>query len=308
MDRNARQRDTIVRTLAFDWLERQVSIHGDVLARDLLLQGFEFEGKRVGLISPAQGIFKPRVMPRWPLTITTSPNSPYADNFADEHHLLYKYRGNNPQHPDNVGLREAGQLRLPLLYLIGIRPSRYLAVWPVYVVKDNPGALTFTVMADDRRSIPDQLEEQLDSEKEDDAKELRRRYFTAAVRQRAHQRTFRELVLDAYQNQCAMCRLRHRELLDAGHIIPDAEETGEPVVSNGLALCKIHHAAFDRNIIGIRPDYRMEVREDILAERDGPMLRYGLQALHEENIQVPSNESHRPAREALELRYERFIS
>jgi len=41
-------------------------------------------------------------------------------------------------------------------------------------------------------------------------------------------------------------------------------------VPNGLALCKIHHAAFDMNILGIRPDHVVEIRTDVLEERDGP--------------------------------------
>ncbi|MGI8867651.1 MAG: HNH endonuclease [Mycobacteriales bacterium] len=52
----------------------------------------------------------------------------------------------------------------------------------------------------------------------------------------------------AYETRCAVCRIGHRELLDAAHILPDTHPRGEPVVPNGLALCKIHHAAYDRNI------------------------------------------------------------
>ena len=43
-------------------------------------------------------------------------------------------------------------------------------------------------------------------------------YITSAVRQRLHQRGFRERVLAAYREQCALCRLHHRELLDAAHV------------------------------------------------------------------------------------------
>ena len=71
------------------------------------------------------------------------------------------------------------------------------------------------------------------------------------------QRTFRERVLRAYQEQCAICRLRHQELLDAAHILPDGDPRGEPVVSNGLALCNLHHAAYDRNILGITPQLKV---------------------------------------------------
>ena len=137
MTTDARQIDRIVRTRAFDWLEQQTRLHGDVLPRKLLLQGFEFEGHRVPLVSAAQGIFKPAVMPRWPLSILSSPEGPYDDGFLDEHHLLYRYRGTDPHHRDNVGLREAMELRLPLLYLFRIAAGRYLTVWPVFIVSDN---------------------------------------------------------------------------------------------------------------------------------------------------------------------------
>ena len=107
----------------------------------------------------------------------------------------------------------------------------------------------------------------------------RRRYTTATVRQRLHQCAFRERVLAAYRQQCAFCRFRHAELLDAAHMLPDTDE-GEPVVANGLALCKLHHAAFDRYFLGVRPDYIVQVRDDLLGETDGPTLVHGIQALH----------------------------
>ena len=51
-----------------------------------------WQGQRVPLVS-AQGIFKPRVLPEIPLTITTSPNGAYEDSFADDHRLLNRRRG-----------------------------------------------------------------------------------------------------------------------------------------------------------------------------------------------------------------------
>ena len=50
-------------------------------------------------------------------------------------------------------------------------------------------------------------------------------------------------VIEAYRTHCAFCRLRHQGLLDAAHITADIEDSGEPVVSNGISLCKLHHAA-----------------------------------------------------------------
>jgi putative restriction endonuclease len=79
------------------------------------------------------------------------------------------------------------------------------------------------------------------------------------------------------------------------------------VVPNGLALCKIHHAAFDGNILGIRPDLVVELRRDILEEEDGPMLRHGLQELHGRALLVvPRARELKPDPARLEARYQVF--
>ena len=133
-----------------------------------------------------------------------------------------------------------------------------------------------------------------------------RRYASSLTLRRLHQAVFRPKVLRAYQSQCALCRLRHSPLLDAAHILPDHHHRGEPVVPNGLAMCKIHHAAYDANIIGIRPDCVVEVRSDILSEIDGPMLRHGLQEMHGTTIFVPRSRNDRPDPTRLDERWEQF--
>jgi putative restriction endonuclease len=77
-------------------------------------------------------------------------------------------------------------------------------------------------------------------------------------------------------------------------------------VPNGLAICKLHHAAFDRHILGVRPDLMVEVRLDILREVDGPMLKHGLQGFQGQRIIVPHAERLRPRREFLEERFTLF--
>lgn len=88
--------DKQVRLAAFNWLTEQVEIHGDVLPRTLLKNGFSFRNDHIHLIS-AQGIFKPKQLDL-PLTITTSPKGPYEDTFDDNDFLMYKYRGTDPMH------------------------------------------------------------------------------------------------------------------------------------------------------------------------------------------------------------------
>lgn len=292
--------DVRVRQLAFELLERLTFEYGDVLPFQVLRRGFALDDTRVPLLGP-QGIFKPRVLDL-PLSITTAPEGPYDDAFSTDGLLLYKYRGKDPRHRDNVGLRELRRLGRPLIYLHGILKGRYVAAWPVYVVEDNPSAPTFTVAVDDRKNVVFSHSDAV----ADASADARRRYVTSATRVRLHQRAFRERVLRAYRQQCALCHLRHVELLEAAHITPDSEPDGEPVVSNGIALCKLHHAAFDRNILGIRPDYITEIRMDVLDEVDGPMLRHGLQEMHGVRVYVPRREENRPNVDALAKRYEKF--
>lgn len=139
-----------------------------------------------------------------------------------------------------------------------------------------------------------------------DETELRRRYATRLFQQRLHQTAFRERVLNAYERHCAVCRLRRDQFLEAAHILADKHPSGEPLISNGVAFCKLHHAAFDSHIIGIRPDYIIEVRGDVLNEIDGPMLIHGLQGFHGAALRVPVRESWQPNRAFLEERFEIF--
>jgi putative restriction endonuclease len=295
----------MVRVAAFDWLREQVEVTGDVLPYRLLQGGFRFQGQRVPLLGP-QGIFKPRVLPRLPLSITTSPDGPYNDSFNEDGLLSYRYRGTDPSHHENVGLRNAMRMQAPLVYFHGVVTGQYLAVWPVFIVGDDPSRLTFTVAADDVAAITRGVGRFAAAAHDIGETEGRRAYITASVRVRLHQRGFRERVLRAYQNQCALCRLRHRELLDAAHIVGDGEERGEPLVTNGLSLCKIHHAAFDHLLIGIKPDYTVEVNPAILLESDGPMLKHGLQGVHNSKLVLPRALHDRPDPERLKERYERF--
>lgn len=62
---------------------------------------------------------------------------------------------------------------------------------------------------------------------------------------------------------------------------------------------KTRHAAFDRGIIGVRPDYVIEVRADVLKEEDGPMLKYGLQLLQNLKLLVPTRIEDKPSKATL---------
>jgi len=290
--------DDQIRIAAFAWLGKQSLLYDDVLPWNVLQRGFTFQDHAVPLIG-ARGIWKPAIM-QLPISITTSPDGPYDDSFNEENFLKYKYSGTDPYHSDNVGLREIMKNNIPLIYFHGVIKGKYLASWPVYIIGDSIVDLTFTVAVDSSQVISS------GTMNEDQESYYRRSYLTSQIKIRLHQKGFRERVLHAYRNQCSLCRLKHQELLDAAHIIPDSEEGGLPIVQNGISLCKIHHAAFDKNIIGITPDYKIKVREDILIETDGPMLKYGLQSLEDQKLVLPRNHTLRPDPERLDFRYQQF--
>jgi putative restriction endonuclease len=79
-------------------------------------------------------------------------------------------------------------------------------------------------------------------------------------------------------------------------------------VINGLALCAIHHLAFDRNLLGIDPEGVVHIADRLLRKIDGPMLRAGRQGFHGGRIALPRRQEDRPDRHRLELRFERFTS
>lgn len=295
--------DIAVRSAAIAYLDRlRTSLGGVVRSTDLA--GFTFDAQPLRLMAPQQGIWKPRQLEA-ALSIRTVHAArpdlrPYDDSPGTDGWPRYKWRGHDPKQADNRALRRAMELRRPLIWFRGVAPSTYLPIYPVWLVHEEPALEQFVVALD---------ADDLDLWTTPDVAFLpaQRRYAERTVQQRLHQPLFRERVLHAYSGRCSLCRLRHRELLDAAHILGDAEG-GEPVVPNGISMCKIHHAAFDNWIFGIRPDYRIEVSSEVLAEHDGPTLRHALQEIHGALLEVPRSTRARPDSARLEERFERFLA
>jgi len=258
------------------------------------LEAFSFDGSPLKLIDSSRGIRNPRELAAT-LSILSQPGGPYDDLVTDDGLLRYAYRTGPVDAGDNRKLRQAAELGLPLLLLLGVAPGAFAPVLPVYIIRDLPEQRCVEVAVDEGlRFLPVA------------PTAAQRSYAERLTRLRLHQPLFRARVLRAYRTQCAVCRLRHADLLDAAHILPDTHPHGHPVVANGLALCKIHHAAYDRDLLGVRPDLVVEVRAEILLEVDGPMLRHGLQEMAGARISVPATRGERPDPERLAERYEQF--
>jgi putative restriction endonuclease len=104
---------------------------------------------------------------------------------------------------------------------------------------------------------PNQTDRHLDRDASD-----KRRMVLAEVARQLRDASFRERVLTAYSRQCAMCGVQLK-VLDAAHILPAAKSSNDST-SNGLALCALHHRAFDRALLTVRPDYRLAINPIVL--------------------------------------------
>jgi putative restriction endonuclease len=233
------------------------------------------------------------------LSINTSWKSPYGDRETADG-VLYSYRSGEAGEADNRALRAAYELQVPIIYFVGTRAGRYQPSYPCYVVADDPVNREVLVTKGEMTGPFEEREPVLSEDP------LERRYAVRQMRVRVHQARFRARVIPAYSSQCAVCRLKEDRLLDAAHIVGDAESLGEPEIPNGLSLCAIHHRAFDQNLVGVAPDYNVQISRSLLEDEDGPMLDL-LKGFHDTAIHVPSRHSWRPDPERLTIRYERFL-
>jgi putative restriction endonuclease len=275
--------------------------YDDLVPLARLREGFQFEGARITFGSFQRGIHRGRhQLGPAALTLTTSFNDPYADTFDEAGALFtYAYRAGAIDQPDNRALRAAYALQTPLVYFRALAPSQYLVIAPMFVTADDPAARV--VVLEPGLPVQDMQPGGLVS-----APNVRE-YATRDARIRLHQQRFKLEVMRAYRGRCAICSLRERALVQAAHIVPDVDPEGIAAVINGLALCAIHHLAFDRNLLGIDPGGVVHIADRLLREIDGPMLRTGLQGFHGEAIAVPRRPEDRPDPLRLESRFERFL-
>lgn len=288
---------------------RKLGILHDVLTSEHLTAGFSFEGERIPLVNPQRGIFKPRRM-QFLLSIRTvfpaagrrvwydDQREVHAQVYGGHEAVDYAFMGDNPDAADNRWLRDAWERQIPIIYFLGIAPKRYHAIMPAFIGDWDARSLKARVV----------VAEPTAGEMTPPENSAERRYGLRMVKQRLHQAQFRAAVIAAYGGRCALSRLPEARLLDAAHIMADANERlGQPVVPNGLPLSKIHHAAFDAHLLGIDPDYRLHVSEQLMSQQDGPVLE-ALKSLNGTVIHLPDRKRDHPDRDRLAARFEIFRS
>lgn len=297
-----------LRVAAITHVEALAASSGGVLSWAQIDAGFPCGDQRYHLATRPRGIFWPSVMKVGALSIKTviprAGRTPWYDDQvgSEAPYFEYRYQGEDASNRDNVRLRQCIELELPVIYFYAVSSAVYRPII-CRVLSSDPATRTFAIAPASAAmfatnpilrvlAAPGQIR-------------FDRQYEITQVRRRLHQDRFRIAVLSAYEDSCTICRLKRTSLLDAAHIRPD-RRLGEAMVPNGLALCKLHHAAFDANLLGISPDLIVHLRRDLLDERDGPMLEHGLRSFHGQPIKPPRWENCRPDRELLAERFEEF--
>ena len=296
------------REAVFAWLRARMLVT-PVFSRDDLA-AVTVGDRVVRLIATQSGIWKPKGMVA-ALSMSTGyyvdeTTRPYADGIGTDELLRYKWRGTDRDHADNRALRSAMEMQVPLIWFVGVghragsNTQVFQPVLPVWLIAEEPGEHQFVLALE-----ASQLE--LVDHGSLHVSAIERRYNLVTAKQRLHQPLFRARVLHAYERRCAVCRLPFEKLLDAAHIKSDSDG-GEARVSNGLALCRIHHGAFDANILGIDADYKVTIKESVLDTFDGPTLQHALKEMHGAKLaQLPASRPERPDRALLDERFQQFL-
>lgn len=245
------------------------------------------------VIDRQRGIWNPSNLAAT-LSIKSTPHGPYEDEELDGGLFRYAFEKEG-KGSRNGKMRIAYEAGLELILFRQIDKGLYDVTLPVRIAAIDEASRTYLISLED---IPDI----------DTSSGAERSYRERMVMQRLHQKRFRALVLRAYETRCAVCRLKYGNLLDAAHIVGDREDLGDAITSNGLSLCKIHHAAYDANIMGIDPQGTVHVQQHFLQDTDGPMLLHGIKEMNGRSIERPGRRSDRPDPDRLESRYQRFLS
>lgn len=135
-----------------------------------------------------------------------------------------------------------------------------------------------------------------DAEIDDDVAE-KRKYAVLSTKRALRAIDFSQRVLGAYGRQCAMCGTQLR-LIDGAHILPAAHEDSTDQTSNGVALCALHHRAYDRALVTFNTSFKVAVNEEMVKklkadDRAGGLdnFRKGLRPF----LIVPPDKKDRPA-------------
>lgn len=298
--------NTVLINAAFEQVKRLELIYGDSIPSSAIEEGFTFSGERVLLMNRVRGIFKPRQMAEGVLSIkTTIPRDGgvniYNDQLTDDGYYQYSLQAGDPRGSGNKCLWQALETKQPFIYFHAIAPAVYKALWPCFINNIFPDEGYARVLVGIAR--PSVVSRKVEYTIPDD---IESRYMVRESKVRLHQAAFRSAVLGVYNNRCAVTGMIAPKLIDAAHIIPDAEVGASQLINNGIALSNIHHRAYDRGLIGIDPDYRIQVSEHISPNEENDFIQKAFKAYDQKLLHLPKNVKSRPDCDLLAQRFEHY--
>ena len=127
------------------------------------------------------------------------------------------------------------------------------------------------------------------------------------IKQRVNQSFFRSTVMSAYNFHCCISGVNIAELLEACHIVYWSQDERNRVnPKNGLCMNSFFHKAYDKHLLGITPDMRIVVSEELLQGSTEISFFNYLKTIDGKKILLP--DKFLPQKELLEIHYNKFIN
>ena len=300
-----------IRTAALLAIEKlSAHWHGRVPWSEIA-KGFVFDGESVLFANRAKGIFKPKQMtaalsiksgvPRSGRPIWYRDQIGTSDHYDETGLMHYELSRPGPADPTNRALKETWKRNAPMIYFAGVAPTVYQAVFPVWIedFRDDEG-IALVSSAD----VVDLGLSSVAAAREMMPLEVRSSYSPRISRNRNHQAWFSARIKAAYGWRCSFSGLPIRKLLVGAHIVPDAEG-GPASVQNGICMSALHHVAFDTDLLGVDPDFRVHTSPRIREQNDGEIL-VSLKNLDGAKIRLPDESTDLPSRDLLAQRFNQF--
>lgn len=198
------------------------------------------------------------------------------------------------------GIATQSRLTRPREIVVAVAPSFLLWYCEDGAVLHNSGPDALAVK--DLIAATPEVERAFVDESEDEV-QAQRRYRLVETMRAVRDAQFRPAVLQAYSNQCALCPIS-LNLVDAAHIIPVMRPRSTDDVTNGLALCRLHHAAYDNGLVGVKSNYSILLNPRAVSRLRNLGFLHGLdefKALLRDRIRHPAEQEVRPKPEYLRL-------
>jgi putative restriction endonuclease len=273
---------------------------GDAVPASELSRGFVVGDRRVHLVAWGRGVFKPKELMDGPLTLVSSLASSYEDEHLDDDLLLYDYAPSGSDDWANDGLKRLASLGRPVILLRQVKKKpfpEYMVFAPVVIAASDDVArkfrLSLSAASIDASGVPAPI-----------PSVFSKAYAETVVKARLHQAHFRRETLRAYGNMCCVCQLAERGLLDAAHIVADRLPEGLATVTNGMSMCPTHHRAFDKDLLLVNPEYRVQIARDRLEQAASDATARMLLDFDGREVHLPKALELRPRAEFLRRKIE----